>query len=238
VRRGAASCRAVLGSCPVAEAVRAPAQVPSPRSRPGWTSAPRRCDPGEVGPPSGWSPARGCPDAGQAGRCPVPAPGPAVGRPSSRSSGRPTSRRPVSRRPVSRRPDGQASAVRGNAAARSASRWTWSGWGVGPPGWAQWVEVPPVSAGGWSPACIGPDGKRWCGGWPCPAATRSTVAQGRRWPTSRLRRRLAAGPTRALVQGAGRVAGEHGMQRYSPAPQGVLGRSSAWCPTMAWTRRW
>src|SRR5215217_3037902 len=35
VRRGAASCRAVLGSCPVAAAVRAAAQVSSPRSRPG-----------------------------------------------------------------------------------------------------------------------------------------------------------------------------------------------------------
>jgi hypothetical protein len=32
---------------------------------------PRRRDLGAVGPPSGWSPARGCPDAGQAGRCPV-----------------------------------------------------------------------------------------------------------------------------------------------------------------------
>jgi len=53
----------------------------------------------------------------------------------------------------------------------------WLGWGAA--GWAQWIEVPPVSAGGWSPAS-GLTRRRWCGGWPCPAATRSTVARGRR----------------------------------------------------------
>jgi len=163
----------------VAAAVRAPAHVPSPRGRPGWPSAPGAVTRVRSGRPAGIAGAR------MSGRrpgwsLPCPRPGPAVGRPSSPSSGRPTSgvRCPVSRCPMFRCPDGQACAVRGTAAARSASRWTWSDWVWGPPGWAQWVEVPPVSAGGWSPACIGPEGKRWCGGWLCPAATRSTVAQG------------------------------------------------------------
>jgi hypothetical protein len=71
VRRGAASCRAMLGSCPVAAAVRAAAQVPSPPSRRGWPSAPRRRDPGEGRAAQRVSPVARCPDAGQAGRCPV-----------------------------------------------------------------------------------------------------------------------------------------------------------------------
>jgi hypothetical protein len=71
VRRGAASCRAVPGSCPVATAVRAAAPVPSPPSRPGWPSAPRCRDPARSGRPAGGRRSRGCPDAGQAGHCPV-----------------------------------------------------------------------------------------------------------------------------------------------------------------------
>jgi hypothetical protein len=41
-------------------------------AEPSWVpSAPRRRDPGEVGPPSGCRRSRGCPDTGQAGRRPV-----------------------------------------------------------------------------------------------------------------------------------------------------------------------
>jgi hypothetical protein len=47
-----ALCRAVPGSCPVA-AVSTRRRC---RDRPGWPSAPKRRDPGKVGPPSGWSP--------------------------------------------------------------------------------------------------------------------------------------------------------------------------------------
>jgi hypothetical protein len=224
------------GQLSVAAAVRAPAQVPSPRGRPGWPSTPSAVTRVRSGRPAGVAGAR------MSGRrpgwsLPCPRPGPAVGRPSSPSSGRPTSsvrcpvsRCPVSGRPVSGRPvfrlpvfrcpDGQACAVRGNAAARSASRWTWSGWVWGPAGWAQWVEVPRCPRR--VVACIGPDGKRWCGGWPCPAATRSTVAPG---PT--LGRRPGCGaawpPGRhGLVQGqaAGRV-GEPGTQCSPVPPQGV-----------------
>jgi hypothetical protein len=218
--------------------------MPSPRGRPGWPSAPRRCDPGEFGPPSGGrrrgdvrTPARlvvalSAPpvppwDVRPAGRADVQRPG--VQCPRVRCPG---VQCPVSRRSVFRCPDGQACAVRGNAAARSASRWTWSGWVWGAAGWAQWVEVPPVSAGGWSPASglTGSDGA---------AVGRARLPRGRpspradAWPASRLRRRLAAGPTRAGPGpgcrpggGARDAAGAH------RSPRRASGRSPAWCPTM------
>jgi hypothetical protein len=82
-------------------------------------------------------------------------------------------------------------------------------------------------------ACIGPDGKRWCGGG------RARLPRGRpspradAWPASRLRRRLAAGPTRAGPGpgcrpggGARDAAGAH------RSPRRASGRSPAWCPTM------
>jgi hypothetical protein len=191
----------------VAAAVRAPAQVPLPRGRPGWPSAPGAVTRVRSAAQRG-SPARGCPDAGHAGRCPVRAPVPPwdlrpagradVQRPVSgvQASGVQASGVQASRRPVFRCPDGQACAVRGTAAARSASRWTWSDWVWGAAGWAQWVEVPPVSTGGWSPASglRGSDGA---------AVGRARLPRGRpspradAWPASRLRRRLPAGPTRA-----------------------------------------
>ena len=71
------------------------------RSRYGWPSATRRCDPGEVWPPSGWSPV-----ARMSGRrprrwSPCPRALSAVRTSeSNRSSGRPVSTRPVSTRPV------------------------------------------------------------------------------------------------------------------------------------------
>jgi hypothetical protein len=216
----------------VAAAVRAPAQVPSPRSRPEWPSAPRRYDPGEVGPPSGVAGAR------MSGRRPR------WSSPLSRrgTSAQPVERTsnvqcPVSRCPLFRCPDGQACAVRGTAAARSASRWTWSGWLWGAAGWAQWVEVPPVSAGGWSPASglTGSDG--------------AAVGRARR-PRGRLSPRADAWPAsgcgaawppgrHGLVQGqgAGRV-GEPGRSRCSPVPRRASGRSPAWCRPWAWTKRW
>jgi hypothetical protein len=232
VRRGAASCRAVVGSCPVAAVVRAAAQVPSPRRRPGWPSAPRRRAPGAVGPLSGWSPARGCPDAGQAGCCPVRAP---------------RSRRGTSVQPVERTSNVQASGVQCprvrcpgvgvqvsgrtglrcprqcRRAVRVALDLEWLGVGAARLGAVG--RGAPVSAGGWSPACIGPDGKRWCGGWPCPAATRWTVAQGRHLAGVP----AAAPPGRradtALVQGqgAGRVGSRDAAGAHRSAPAGRLG---------------
>jgi hypothetical protein len=228
------------GQLSVAAAVRVPAQVPSPRGRPGWPSAPRRCDPGEVGPPSGVAGAR------MSGRrpgwsLPCPRPGPAVGRPSSRSSGRPTSgvRCPVSGVQAS---GVQASGVQVSGrtglrcprhcrrAVRVALDLEWLG--VGPPAGrsgSRWPRGP--RAGGRLPVSglWGIDG----GGWPCPAAQGSTVAQADAWPASRLRRRLAAGPTRAdrgpgcrPGGGARDAAGAH------RSPRRASGRSPAWCPTM------
>jgi hypothetical protein len=81
----------------------------------------------------------------------------------------------------------------------------------------------PGVRGRWSPACIGPDGMRWCGGWPCPAATRSTVAQGRRLAgvpaAAPPGRRADTGWSRARVPAGW---GSPGRSRCLPVPpQGV-----------------
>jgi hypothetical protein len=71
--------------------------------------------------------------------------------------------------------------------------------------------------------------------WPWLARMRSTVAQGRRVGLAfRLRRRLGQRADRGAGPGPGcrPVAGSPGQSRCSPAPQGVLGGSPAWCPAM------
>jgi hypothetical protein len=130
-------------------------------AEPSWVAErPRRRDLGAVGPPSGWSPARGCPDAGQAGRCPVRAPGPAVG--DVRPAGRADVQRPGVRCPGVRCPGVRTDTlrVRGAAATLSAPRWIWSGsvWRAAP-SWAQPVDVPRGRRAAWSPAGLGPDGR-------------------------------------------------------------------------------
>jgi hypothetical protein len=187
--------------------------------------APRRRDSGEVGPPSGGRRARGCPDAGRSLPCP-PRPvrrGMSV-QPVERTSN--THASGVQASGASRCPAGQASGVRGAAAALSAP-WTRSG--------SVWRAAPAGRSGStcrrglwaaWSPAGIGPDGKGMLRRWPWLARTRVDVAQAAAWPASRLRRRLGpAGPTRALVQGqgAGRGRGSMGQSRCSPAPAGCPG---------------
>jgi hypothetical protein len=172
VRRGAASCRAVLGSCPVAAAVRAAAQVPSPRSSRGWPSAPGAVTQARSGRPAGVAGredvrTRGCPDAGQAGRCPVRLVGSAVGmsvQPVERTSSIHASG--VQCIQVSGR---TGSGVRGAAAALSAPRWPCSGsvWRAALAG-RRGSTCPRGPRAAWTPACIGPEGKRWCGvgrGW-------------------------------------------------------------------------
>jgi hypothetical protein len=104
--------------------------------------------------------------------------------------------------------------------------------GVGAAGWAQLGRGAPGSAGGWSPASglTGSDGA---------AVGRARLPRGRpspradAWPASRLRRRLAAGPTRAGPGpgcrpggGARDAAGAH------RSPRRASGRSPAWCPIM------
>jgi hypothetical protein len=250
VRRGAASYRAVLGSCHGGGQDASTGAVTAEPSwvaeRPGavtWVSrAAQRVVAGAR--MSGRRPGRSLP---------CPRPGPAVGRPSSRSSGHPTSRclvsgvrcpvsrRPLPRRPVSRCPDGQASAVRGTAAARSASRWTWSGW--------VWGAAPlgPVGRGG--PRCPRAGGRLPASGVTgsdgaavgrARAAPRSTVVQGRR-----LAGVVAAAPPgrradMGLVQGqgVGRV-GEPGTQQVlTGPPAGRLGGRRRGARPWAWTRRW
>jgi hypothetical protein len=175
-----------------AAAVRAPAQVPSPRSRPGWPSAPSAVTWVRSGRPAGGR-RRG--DVRTLAR-PVVAlsasSGPAVGRPSSRSSGRPVSRRPVSRCLDGQAPLSAAMPPRGPRRAGPGG----AGCGDRPAGRSgsrcpRWPR-----AGGHLPAS-GLTGCEWCGGWPCPAATRSIVARG---PTFGRRpgcsAAWAAGPTR------------------------------------------
>jgi hypothetical protein len=219
-------------------AVTAPAQVPSPRGRPGWPSAPRRRDPGEVGPPSG---GRRREDVRTPDRLVV-----ALSAPRSRrgTSVQPVERTSNVRCPVSgvRCSGVRCSGVRTDRPALSAAlpprgprR---AGHGVGgcggPPAGRSGSRCPGVR--GRVVACIGPDGKRWCGGG------RARLPRGRpspradAWPASRLAAppgRLAAGPTRA---GSGaRVPagwGSPGRCRCSPVPRRASGRLPAWCPTM------
>ena len=185
------------------------------------------------GRPAGGRRSRGCPDAGHAGRRPVRVRCPPCGRPSNRSSRRPVSTRPVSTRPVSTRPvstrpvssrcpDGRASGVRGSAAALSAPRWILNGSVrrailVGRNG----CDVPPWSAGGVVACPHGPEGKRWCWGWPWVAGMRVASRLGRRLTRPQAAVPLAAWPTMELVQrqGAGRLAGGTRTPRCSPASQ-------------------
>jgi hypothetical protein len=191
-------------------------QVPSLRSRPGWPSAPGAVTWARSGRPAG---GRRREDVRTPAR-PVVAlsasSGPPWGCPSSRSSGRPTSRRPVSRCPGIQVSGRTSSGVRGAAATRSAPRRTLEWLGVaGRPRLGPTGRRAPWSRAAWSPAGLGPDGKGMVRRWPWLACTRSTVARAAAWPASRLRRRLGpGGPARALVQArvpAG--GGEHGTEQ-------------------------
>jgi hypothetical protein len=220
-------------------AVRAPAQVPSPRGRPGWPSAPRRCDPGEVGPPSGGR-RRG--DVRTPDRLVIAlsAPGPAVGRPSSPSSGRPTSgvRCPGVRCPGVRTDRPALSAAMPPRGPRRA------GPGVagcrGPPAGRSGSRCPRCGrqAGGRLPAS-GLTRRRWCGGWPCPAAMRPTVARGRRLAgvpaAAPPDRRADTGWSRARVPAGW---GSPGRSRCSPVPpQGVWAVAGVVPDHGAWTQQ-
>jgi hypothetical protein len=229
VRRGAASCRAVLGSCPVTAAVRAAARVPSPRSRRGWPSAPRRRDLGRGRAAQRVSPVARCPDAGQAGRCPVRIPGPVVG----------TSVQPVERTSsvhasgVQCHPGVRTDTLRCPRRCRRAVRAALD------PGVARCGGPPPVGRSGstcrrgpraaWSPACIEPDGKGWWGVGRAWLARGLTLARAAAWSASRLRRRRAdtgAGPEWRLG------GGEHGTKQVLTGPPQVSWAVGGMVPTM------
>jgi hypothetical protein len=154
------------------------------------------------------------------------APPGAVGRPPSRSSGRPTSSVRCSGVRTDRPALSAALPPRGPRRAGPGV----AGWG-GPPAGRSRSRCPGVR-GRWSPASglTGSDGA---------AVGRARLPRGRpspradAWPASRLRRRLAAGPTRAGPGpgcrpggGARDAAGAH------RSPRRASGRSPAWCPTM------
>jgi hypothetical protein len=197
-------------------AVRAPAQVPSPRGRPGWPSAPRRCDPGEVGPPSG---GRRREDVRTPARLVVALSAPRSRRGTSVQPVERTSnvRCPVSRRPVFRCPDGQACAVRGTAAARSAVALDPEWLGVGDRRLGAVGRGAPGVRGRWSPASglTGSDGAAVAAPG-CPEVDRRPgPTLGRRpgcgaaWPSGR--------HGLVLGQGAGRV-GEPGTLQVLTGP--------------------
>ena len=215
-------------------------QVPSPRSRPGWPSVRRRRDLGAVGPPSGWSPARGCPRR-RPGRS-LPCPPPLVRRGDVRPAGRADVQcpgRPVSgvRCPVSRRPGIQvsgrtSSGVRGAAATLSAPRRTLEWLGVaGRPRLAPAGRRARWSAGGVVACRLRPDGKGDGAALAVAGSHEVDRSQGRRlagvpaaappWPQ---RAGTGAGPGQGAGRGRGAWRGMGGS-RCSPAPAGRPGRS-------------
>jgi hypothetical protein len=199
--------------------------------------APQASGPGEVGPPSGCRRSRGCPDAGQAGRCLSVSSGPRWGCPSSRSSGHLASARPVSTRPVSsaipgvRTDRAPVSAALPPRCPRRAGPWSSSVWRAARPGAAGRRGAVVCGRRGRLPAS-GRTGRGWCGvgrGW---LARGSTLGQGRRLagvpaaaPPGR-RADTGAGPG----QGAGRVAGEHGAEQVLTGPAGRPGQVAGVVP--------
>ena len=233
MRRGAASCRALLRSCPVTAAAGIVAA-----SRHGLPSAADAATQARFGRPAGGRSRRGR----EAVRTPAT---PVVARSASsvrRAGVRPVVRRtsgvhtsrcphvPVSTRPVSTRlvrsgcPDGHASGVRG-LRPRCPKRWMLECVGaVGSLRWAQQVRraaVGPRAA--WSPARAEPARTGWS--WVGVEGSH----EGRGPPAPRLRPALAAWPTK----GAGPVPGCRSVgwgARVGPgahqSPRGVLGKGA------------
>jgi hypothetical protein len=185
-----------------------------------------RAPPGAVtrarsGRPGGGRRWRGCPDAGQAGRCRVRLVRSAAGM-SVGPTGRADVQRPGVRGIQVSGRTGLWCARRCRRAIRAALDLEWLG-AAGRPGWAQRVDVPPWSTDG-VVACPHRAGRQGmdaavAGAW---LARGSSVARAAAWPASRLPRRLGpSGPTWALVQGqgAGRVAGGHGTEQVLTGPR-------------------
>jgi hypothetical protein len=216
-------------------------------AEPSWLAErPRRRDPARSGRPAGGRRSRGCPDAGQAGRCLSVSSGPRWGCPSSRSSGHPASARPVSTRPVSsaipgvRTDRAPVSAALPPRCPRRAGPWSGSVWRAAPAGrsgstWRRGLRA------AWSPAGIGPDGKGMVRRWPWLARTRVDPRPGpplgRRsgcgaaWPPGRHGRWSRPG-CRPGGGGAWGGAGAHRPRRASWAGRRRGARS--W----AWIKRW
>ena len=173
---------------------------------------------------------RGCPDAGHAGGRPVRVLCPLCGCPSPIGQADvrcPRVRCPrvrchagVSGRTGLRCPRLCSRAVR-TALARGMARW------AGRPRWGNGFDVSPWSAGGVVACPHGSEGRDGA----ALAVGGSHEGRWRIWAAvshaHRLRRRLAAWPTRELVQrqGAGRLAGEHENERVlTSPPAGAFGQ--------------
>ena len=216
-------------------------QVPSPRIRPGWPSVRRRRDLGAVGPPSGWSPARGCPRP-RPGRS-LPCPPPLVRRGDVRPAGRADVQcpgRPVSGVQASGHPGVRTDKLRCLRRCRHVVR------AAPDPGVARCGGPPPVgptgrrapwSAGGVVACRLRPDGKGNGAALAVAGSHEVDRSQGRRlagvpaaappWPQ---RAGTGAGPG----QGAGRGRGAWGVWEGAGAHQprqGVLGALIGVVPT-------
>jgi hypothetical protein len=232
-----------VGSRPAVAAVRAAAQVLSPQSRPGWPSAPGAVTRARSGRPAGGRRSQRCPDAGQAGRSPVRVPSPVVGtsvQPVERTSGVQASG--VQASAASRCPDGQAFGVRGATAALSAPRWTWSGS-------VRRAALGLGAVGRRAAVVRGRRGRLPASGRTArdgPALAVAGSHAGRPRPGPPLGRRPGCGVAwppgrhgRCPGRGAGRVAGEPGMEQVLTGP-----RRASWAGhrrgdrPRAWTRRW
>jgi hypothetical protein len=228
VRRGAASCRAVLAA--VQWRRRSGRGAGAITAEPSWVERPGRRDRARSDCPGGWSPV-----ARVSGRRPgrsLPCPP----RPVHRGDVHPTDRADV-RCPGVRCPGVRGIQVSGRTdlwcpqrcrrAIRAALDSGVARWG-GPPQPGAASRRAPCPRAAWSPARIGPDGKGGGGVGRACLARRLTVARAAAWPASRLRRRLAAGPTAGVGPGPGCQPGGGGAWDRAGAPrppQGVLGWS-------------
>jgi hypothetical protein len=146
------------------------------RSRYGWPSAPRRCDPGEVRPPSGRSPV-----ARMSGRRPRRTSASCVRRADVRPIGHADVRCPCVWCPrVRRNPGVRTDGPSVSAALQRAVR-TALDLGLGAAGRPRWRMGSMCRRGpraARSTARMGPEGKRWCWGWPWVARTRVDTRPG------------------------------------------------------------
>jgi hypothetical protein len=254
VRRGAASCRAMLAA--VQWRRRSGRGAGAITAEPSWVERPGRRDRARSDCPAGGRRSRGCPDAGQAGRCPVRLVRSTVGmsvQPVERTSGVQASG--VQASGASRCPDGQAlvSAALPPRDPRRAGLWSGS---VGRAAQAGRSESTcPVSAGG-VVACPHRAGRKGRGRrWPCLPRTTVDRSQGRRlagvpaaappgrradrgcWSRARVPAgwRGSMGQSRcsqALAGRPGLVAGV--MPGHGPGPRG--GDHAGWLLGLWWSR--
>jgi hypothetical protein len=211
-----------------------------------WPSAPRRCDPGEVWPPSGWSPVARM--SGRRLRRSSPCPRPLSAVRTSVQSVKRTSGVHASGVHASGVHATGAIQVSGRTGLRCPRLCRRAVRTALDPGMARCRGPSPLGAMGstcrrgpraaWSPARTGPDGKGWC--W----VGRGGPHEGRRqtWAAASHAHRLRRRPGRLADIGAGPAPGcrsvgwEHENTQLLTNPPGASWQVPAWCPTMGLDR--